>query len=93
MWITQPGLRESIKDKHGKVWYFAHWTDFKENVYIQRLYFWDIEKETTGLIEVKGDQIIHYSKWKDRVLKLANDKEYRDKFIRPLKFPIDNSQF
>jgi hypothetical protein len=92
MWIVQPGLRESIKDKYGKVWHFAHWSDVKEGVDIQRLFFWDTEKESTGLVELKGDKIIHYSKWKDRALKIVNDKEYRAKFIKPLKFPLDNSQ-
>jgi len=90
MWITQDGLRESITDKNGTVWFFAYWHDWVSKVYTQRILFWDADKKVTGLLELKADQAVHLSKWKDKVIKLTNDKKYRQKFIRVLKFPIDN---
>jgi len=92
MWIKQPGLRETIKDKNGKEWFFAYWQDFISGVMIQRIYFWDKEKNLTGLMELKGNNILHLSRWKARVLKIVNNKDYRDRFLRSLEFPLDNSK-
>jgi hypothetical protein len=92
MWITQPGLREIIKDKNGKEWSFAYWQDFISGVMIQRIYFWDKEKNVTGLMEFKGNNILHLSRWKARVLKIVKNKDYRDRFLCSLEFPIDNSK-
>ena len=90
-WMKQPGLRESIEDKNGTVWIFKYWSDINGEDCMQRVFFWDKEKLITGLMELKDGKTIHWSKIKDRVIKLANNKAYRDKFICELKFPVENN--
>ena len=87
LWKKWPGLRETIEDKNGTKWFFKYWSDNQ----IQRIYFWDSEKKNTGFMELKDDKTIHWNKIKDRVIKLVNDKGYREKFICELKFPVENN--
>jgi hypothetical protein len=91
MWIKQVGLRESIEGKKGTIWHFRYWSDLTGKAYKQRIFFWDDNYTNTGMMEFMGDQTIHWSRIKDRVIKLANEKEYREKFICELKFPVEKN--
>jgi hypothetical protein len=90
-WLNQPGLRESIKDKTGVTWFFRYWSDLTGNGYERRIFFWDEHLKNTGIMEFIGNKAIHWSRIKDRVIKLINDESYRGKFICPLKFPIEKN--
>ena len=91
MWIKQAGLRDYIKDKNGITWFFKYWSDITGTAYKQRIYFWDENHKTAGLMEFMGDQTINWKRVKDRVIKLANEKSYREQFRCPLKFPVEKN--
>jgi hypothetical protein len=91
LWIKQPGLRETIEDKNGTIWFFKYWSDIHGKDFVQRVYFWDSEKKVTGLMELKDGKTIHWKKIKDRVIKLIKDKSYREQFLCQLKFPIESN--
>ena len=71
------------------LWSFKIWHDFDGNNHIQRIYFCDSRKEITGMVEFKDDQILHLRRLKDRIIKLAKEKQYREKFLCELRFPIE----
>ena len=91
MWWNDEYFDKKINDKNGRIWSFKVWTGPIGGLHTQRIFFWDSEKEFTGILEFKDDQTIHLKRIKDRIKKLVKEKPYRDKFICPLKFPLENN--
>jgi len=89
MWWTSDNLDKPIKAKDGTTWEFLVWHGTINSVDLQRVFFWDKKKTITGMLELKDGATVHRIKLKDKIKKLANDKEYRDKYICDLKFPIE----
>lgn len=89
MWLTNQNLDKPVKGKDGKVWHFLIWAGSIEGNYMNRIFFWDTDKKTTGIIELKENEIGHIKKLKDRMKKLANDAAYRSRFLCDIKFPIE----
>jgi hypothetical protein len=89
MWLRGQNMEKPIRAHDGSVWHFRVWRDFIDNVYIQRIYFWDEARETTGCAEFSADQSLHVSKIKQRIRKLVTDSDYRNQFKRELRFPVE----
>jgi len=89
MWWTKQNLATEIKDKNGNDWIFRVWHDHVDNIYIQRIFFWNKNKTQSGVIELKNDQTLHVSRLKNIIIKIAKDDNYRNRFLRELKFPIE----
>jgi hypothetical protein len=87
-WIGQ-NLDQPIVGPDGTTWHFlvGHASDGGE--YVQRVFFWDENRTTTGLAEWRGSQTLHVRRIKDRLRRIANDEEYRSRFLRQLRFPVE----
>jgi hypothetical protein len=85
MWVRSKELKRPVEDRLGCLWHFQLWW----GTAIQRLFFWDEAKETTGLLELPGDKALHYSRLRERIQKLAKDPDYRRRYLKPLKFPLE----
>lgn len=91
MWWRGQNIDNPIIDKNGNYWEFKVWHDFVEGIYLQKIYFWDKNKDTTGVIELNGGNTVHKNKLKDKMKKLANDISYRNKYLLDLKFPLEKN--
>jgi hypothetical protein len=89
MWWKSQNLDKPIRDKNGHIWHFLIWSDFPSGVHTQRIYFWDGDKNETGVVELSGDQTLHITQLKKRIAKLATNPEYRRQFRCKLSFPIE----
>lgn len=91
MWWNEQNFGQPIVSKQGIQWEFKVWHGYEAGIYIQRIYFWDKFKQTTGLLVFTGDQTIHKTKLKDKMIKLANDSVFRSKYLSELVFPIEKN--
>lgn len=91
MWWNEKTFCKEIKDKNGRIWSFKVWHGHLEGVLTEKIFFWDSKKEITGIIVFKDDQVIHRKRINDRIKKIVKDKAYREKFLCPLKFPVENN--
>ena len=91
MWWKDQNIDKPIIAKNGETWEFQVWHDHVDGIYIQKIYFWDKDKSTTGVIELKGANAVHKDKLKDKMKKVANDKSLRDKYSFELKFPLEKN--
>ena len=74
-----PGLR-------GRKWHFKVWYGVRPRFYVL-VFFWDEEKGETGCVEIRNESEI--GSFKQKMLKVAKQREYRRRFLRPLKFPLE----
>jgi hypothetical protein len=91
MWWKDQNLDKPIIGKDGKTWEFMVWHYHINGIYVQRIYFWDKDKNVTGIVELKDGNSVHVSKLKDKMKKLANDNTFRDKHLSQLKFPLEKN--
>ena len=89
MWLKSQNIDKPISDKSGQIWHFAFWHDFPADVYTQRIYFWNDKRSQTGIMEFVGDSTLHISRIKQRMNKLAKNKQYRKQFLCDLRFPVE----
>lgn len=89
MWLKSQNFDKPLRDKNGHLWHFLVWHDFLEGVNTQRIYFWNEDKNETGMVEFSGDQTLNVKQLKKRIEKLARSPEYRQQFHRELSFPIE----
>jgi hypothetical protein len=88
-WWRGQNLDRPIVGPDGTVWHFRVWAGHIGGILSQRIYFWDEAKAESGLLDLVGEQTLHVRRLKDRIKRLARDREYRSKFIQPLDFPIE----
>ena len=88
MWWTGQNLEQPRYGPDGTPWYFQVWHDHVDCIYIQRIYFWDESRRETGVMEVTGNNTLHVSRLKQRMIRLAKDPEFRRRFHQPLHFPL-----
>lgn len=81
MWCNDPSFDKIITDANGDKWSFRVLKDIKGAKQIQQIYFWNNDKTVTGKVDFINDQVLHFRRLKDRLIKLAKEKEYRDKFL------------
>ena len=91
MWWNDKQLNQPQKAKDGSLWHFRVWHDHISGTYTQRIFFWDDECQSTGLIEFSDDQTIPKSKLRQRINKIMRNSEYRQKFLQELKFPVERN--
>lgn len=91
MWWKGQNMDKPIIAKNGEIWEFLVWHGHTDKIYNQKIYFWNKDKSTTGIIEFNEGNTIHISKLKDNMKKLANDKSFREKFLLVLKFPLEKN--
>jgi hypothetical protein len=89
MWWTQSNLDKPRRDKRGRLWHFRVWYDFRDGLSTQRIYFWDNDHKEMGVVELVGDQTLDVSRLRQRIAKLVSSPEYRQRFHRELRFPIE----
>ncbi len=89
MWWRNQNFEKPISDSSGKSWYFRVWYDFTDGLEVQRIFFWDEEKQETGIIELHGDKTVDHKKIKQRIIKIVQDASYRQKHLCALRFPIE----
>ena len=88
-WWKSQNLDRPVKGTDGRVWHFRVWHDMVGGAYTERIYFWDESREFTGCAEFSGDQVLHISKLKQRMRKIATDPSYIERFRRDLQFPVE----
>jgi len=91
IWWKEQHMDKPIIAKDGSVWNFLVGHDFINGIYSQQIFFWSDKKDVTGIIDLVHPNTIHRNKIKDRMKKVANDKVYRDKFIKNIEFPIEKN--
>jgi hypothetical protein len=89
MWWEDQTFNKQILDRDQNAWSFRVWHDFVDKIYVQRIFFWDAKKEITGLVEFKDHQTLHIKRLRDRMIKLAKEKSYRDIYVCDIKFPVE----
>jgi hypothetical protein len=81
------------RDGKGKRWHFQIWMDsWAENgkyVCGQRLFFWSDDKSDCGVIIVEPAKAAHVSRLRNRIKKLVSEPEFRRKYRRELRFPLE----
>jgi hypothetical protein len=88
-WWRGQNLDKPIVGQDGIKWHFLVWHDSVEGIRTQRIFFWDESRTQTGLVELRGNKTLHVKRIKDRLAKIAKDRMYRNKHLRPLEFPIE----
>jgi hypothetical protein len=89
IWHRSQNLTGPVVDANGTAWSFLVGSDFVDGIHTQRIFFWDGTRRVTGLLELRGDTCLHVRRIRDRIKRLANDSEYRERFLRPLDFPVE----
>ena len=89
MWWNGQNLEKPRHDSLGHLWHFRVWHDYAGGLYRQRIFFWNGERSETGLVELKGDQILHITRLKQRIAKLVHNRMYRQQFRCTLTFPVE----
>jgi hypothetical protein len=87
-WWTGQNLDRPIVGPDGTTWHFLVCHGPVDGVHTQRIFFWDEAKRVTGLVELRGTAALHIKRIKDRMRKIARDERYRERFLRPLQFPL-----
>ena len=80
-WLRGQNLERPIVGPDGTTWHFLVWYGHIGGVSLQRIYFWDEAKVTSGLLVLTDDQTIHVRRLKDRMRRLAKDPKYRGRFL------------
>jgi hypothetical protein len=88
VWCRGQNLEKRV-DSTGREWQFRVWVDFVNGRPVQRIFFWNKERTDSGILEFKGDQTLHIRRIRDRISKLVKDAEYRGRYRRPLRFPVE----
>jgi hypothetical protein len=88
-WWRGQNLDRTLVGPDGTAWHFLVWRGHVGDVFTQRIFFWDKTRATSGLLVLTDDQTLHVRRLRDRLKRLANDAEYRGRFLRPLEFPIE----
>jgi len=91
MWWNHQNMDKPIKTKDGLIWEFAVWHEMVNGVHQQKIYFWDQAKKVAGMMEL--NEPVHRNKLKDKMKKVATDKNFRDKYTCELKFPIEKNYY
>jgi hypothetical protein len=89
IWWRGQNLTNRVVDAEGDAWHFLVGHDHVDGVLTQRIFFWNTARDATGLLELRGDTALHVRRVKDRIKRLANDARYRERFLRPLEFPLE----
>jgi hypothetical protein len=89
IWNRGQHLTAPVVDAKGTSWRFLVGCDFNNGIQTQRIFFWDEMKKVTGLLELRGNACLHVRRIRDRIRRLANDPDYRGRFLRPLEFPVE----
>ncbi len=89
MWWNGQNIDKPLPGKNGELWHFRVWHGEEDGDNLLRLFFWNDSRSETGLVELRGDQRLHITQIKSRFTKIATDDEYREQFLRPLKFPLE----
>jgi hypothetical protein len=66
-------------------WQIEHDTD-SDGVQIQRIFYWNEGKSKTGVMELRGNEVLHRHRAKQRILRIAKESSYRSRFSCPLRF-------
>jgi hypothetical protein len=89
IWHRGQNLAAPLVDAKGTSWNFLVGSDHIHGILTQRIFFWDETRGVTGLLELRGDACLHFRRIRDRIKRLANDPGYRERFLRPLEFPVE----
>jgi|GEM_PF-3981523 len=89
MWWHRQNLDKPVINQVGERWHFLVWHGDTEGMYRQRIFFWKEDFSETGIVEIPESQALHIRRLRQRIAKLANDPEYRKRFLQPLQFPIE----
>jgi hypothetical protein len=88
-WWRGQNLEGPLHGVDGRSWHFLVWHGSLDNLYSQRIFFWDETKLETGFIELKDGDTLHVTKIRDRQRKIVRDPAYRARWLQPLEFPIE----
>ena len=91
MWWNGQNLDSPRTDKTGRVWHFRVWHGAVDGRWIQRIFYWDDAKVETGIIELSADRTLHVSRLKQLIAKLVASSDFRSRYQRKIKFPIDRN--
>lgn len=69
----------------GKRWNFREWHDFAGESFRESIFFWDDEKENTGVVHF--DPGVHVSRIHRTIKKLVEDTAFREANSKAIRFP------
>ncbi len=75
-----------VSDSTGKQWYWQVEFELEGGNEVQRIFFWNAEKTKTGMLKLEGNETLHMSRVRQRILKLVKNPAYRARFLCPLHF-------
>jgi hypothetical protein len=87
MWWDHQNLDAARRDKAGTRWSFRVWHDVVYGVHTERIFFWNDERDATGVIEFRPG--VHVKRLHQVIEKLVSDPKLRESNARVLKFPIE----
>lgn len=87
MWWDYQNLNAPRRDKAGVCWNFRVWHDVVDGVHVERIFFWNESRDSTGVVEfVPG---IHVKKLHSVIEKLVADPMMRESHSKVLHFPLE----
>jgi len=89
MWWNYQNIDQARADRSGRKWHFRVWHDWVDGTYIQRVFFWDEDREETGLVEFQGSSTLHVRKIKDVIARLVTKADFRRRHAVRLEFPVE----
>lgn len=87
MWLRHQNLDADRLDKAGTRWHFRVWHHTVNGANIERVFFWDDNRDSTGVVHVSP--AIHVRQLHDLIEKLVSDAALRQRNARELRFPIE----
>ena len=87
MWWNHQNLNAARRDKAGVRWNFMVWHDVVDGVHKERIFFWNEDRDSTGVVEFSPG--IHVKQLHAVIDKLVADPQLRELHSRELLFPIE----
>jgi hypothetical protein len=81
------------QDRNGKRWNFCYWYSGwsrEETKKAQRLFFWDDAKAECGVLLFLPGATVRYSRITDLIDNLTAKSAVRERYKRPLVFPLED---
>ena len=89
MWWDHQNLDKPREDKAGERWHFRVWHDVVDETHVVRIFFWNDDRSTTGVVPFLPGARTHVRAIRAFLEKLLAHPELRSKHQRELRFPLE----
>jgi hypothetical protein len=89
MWWDHHNSGKARKDPKGAQWNFPVWHDVVNRKRVARVFFWNDERDSTGIVLFPPGARINFPALHSLIGKLVADLKLRTKHQRKLRFPFE----